>query len=150
MAKRNFILSIEEICEIEQMLEQEPSPHAAERLQAVLQYGTGRPATEIVARLGCSRTTLLSWCQAYRQSRLSGLLDKRQGGNNAKLSDDQLNELLQRLRFTTPRQFFGASAATPGGREWTVEDIYRAVRQWYGVTYRSRSSYYGILSRIRM
>ena len=40
---------------------------------------------------------------------------------------------------------FGATAATADGQFWTVEDLHRAVERWYGVSYRSRTSYHRLL-----
>ncbi|MCC7354737.1 MAG: winged helix-turn-helix domain-containing protein [Anaerolineae bacterium] len=35
----------------------------------------------------------------------------------------------------------GATTATADGQFWTVADLQGAVEEWYGVTYRSPSSY---------
>jgi len=149
MAKRNFVLTPEEARSIQQILETCTDDPSCLRMRAVLWYGTGRPSTEIIAQLGCSRTSLLSWCQAYRTSGVPGLLDRRLGGNNRRLTHQQLAGLTQRLKTTTPRQVFSRNAATPAGSEWTVHDLYRALRMWYGVVFRSSTSYYNLLQRVK-
>jgi len=117
------------------------------RYQAVRLYGTGYSAQEVMAITGCSRTSLMTWCRLYRQRGFDILLDKRMGGNSAKLSREQIHDLAQHLHTYTPRQLFGPSAASPGGQFWTVEDLARAVEGRYGVLYRSRSSYLSLLQR---
>ena len=42
----------------------------------------------------------------------------------------------------TPVDLFGQAAATADGQFWTVPDLQRAMAQWYGVDYQSRSSYH--------
>jgi transposase len=42
----------------------------------------------------------------------------------------------------TPANLFGTTAVTADGQFWTVEDLQRAVQQWYGVSYQSRNSYH--------
>jgi transposase len=148
MVKRIFILTPTEASILEKILKTCTDDPTCDRLQAVLWYGTGLPAAEITARLGCSRSSLMSWCQAYRTSGVTGLLDRRLGGNNARLSPEQITELKEHLRTLTPRDVFSRKAATPVGLEWTVPDLYRLLRMWYGVTYRSRTSYYNLFDRL--
>jgi transposase len=108
-------------------------------------YGTGSPVEEIQRQFGCSRSSLLSWCRTYRFKGLSGLEDQRQGGNNARLTDGQIADLTRRLQTYTPRSVFGQKTSTQDGLQWTVEDLYKAIKLWYGVIYHSRSSYYKLL-----
>jgi len=67
---------------------------------------------EIEDITGCSRPSLLAWCRTYRQEGVSGLVDKRCGGNRAKLEPVQLEQLQDQLQSYTPRQMFGKSAST--------------------------------------
>jgi transposase len=92
---------------------------------------------------------LMSWCQAYLTSGVMGLIDRRLGGNNSRLSSAQVAELKDHLGKVTPRDVFSRKAATPEGQEWTVQDLYRVVRMWYGVVYRSRASYYHLLKKVK-
>lgn len=111
------------------------------RYQALKLYGTGYPTEEVEEITGCSRSSLMTWCRAYRKAGVGVLEDKRAGGNRAKLKMAQLEELRERLHRYTPADLFGPTAATMDGQFWTVPDLVRAIEQWYGVTYQSRSSY---------
>jgi transposase len=148
MVTRSFVLTPEEVSTLDQILKTCTDDSSCCRLQAVLWYGTGLPAAEIMSRLGCSRSSLMGWCQAYRTSGALGLIDRRLGGNNTRLTPAQVVDLKERLRTLTPREVFSRKAATPEGLVWTVQDLYRAVRMWYGVVYRSRTSYYNLSSRL--
>jgi transposase len=109
------------------------------RYQAVRLYGTGYPVQEVMNITGCSQTSLMEWCRTYRRDGIAGLVDKRTGGNRAKLTLAQIEELKARLHTYTPAQLFGSNAA---GQFWTVPDLRRAVEQWYGVSYRNARSYH--------
>jgi transposase len=148
VAKRGFHLNGEEIREIENTLQEAGSDAVFDRLRAVLAYGTGYSLADITARYGCSRSTLMNWCRIYRRYGVEGLVSRCKGGNNARLSDAQLADLTRRLAETTPEMAFGRGAAAPDGITWTVKDLYRALRQWYGVVYNSPASYYRLLGRI--
>ena len=111
------------------------------RYQAVRLYGTGYPVQEVMSITGCSRTSLMEWCRTYRSHGIAGLVDKRAGGNRAKLRRAQIEELKGRLHTYTPAQLFGSRAASAGGQFWSVPDLRRAVEQWYGVSYGNASSY---------
>ncbi len=116
------------------------------RYLAVRLYGTGYPVKEVMDITGCSRTSLMEWCRKYRTDGVTGLVDKRVGGNRAKLTPAQVEDLRIRLHTYTPAHLFGPTAATADGQFWTVEDLQRAVQQWWGVIYRSRSSYHRLLA----
>ena len=94
---------------------------------------------------GCSRTSLMEWCRAYREDASQGLVDKRAGGNRAKLSQLQIEELQQMLHQYTPKERLGPKASTAGGQHWSPEDIAQVIRQRYGVEYQSRTSYIHLL-----
>ena len=117
------------------------------RLRAVLLYEKGHSIEEVVASTGASRSSLLNWYRAYKQQGVKGLFDRRQGGNNAKLTDAQLKELGRRLSGRTPREILGSRTAMPEGNLWTVEDLHNVIWQWYGVRYKSRTSYYSLLNK---
>jgi len=112
------------------------------RYQAVRLYGTGYPTQEVVEITGCTRSSLMNWCRTYRRDGIEGLIDRRAGGNRAKLSQTQVDELRDRLRVYTPADLFGAASVVEGGHYWTVPDLQRAVEQWYSVSYRNPSSYH--------
>jgi transposase len=112
------------------------------RFQAVRLYGTGYRTQEVVRITGCSRTSLMDWCRAYRQEGVEALVDHRAGGNRARLTGEEIEALQRRLTEYTPMDVFGHTASTLDGQFWTMPDLRRAVEQWYGVTYQSNSSYY--------
>ena len=116
------------------------------RDQAVRLYGTGYPVAQIVEITGCSRTSLMDWCRLYRDRGVAALVDGRVGGNRAKLTPEQRETVRASLHQYTPRQLFGPTTATPDGQFWTVPDLKRAVQEWFGVTWRSPSSYLALLA----
>jgi len=115
------------------------------RYQAVRLYGEGYPEAEIEQITGCSRTSLMEWCRAYRADYSQGLVDKRVGGNRAKLSKLQIEALQQMLHQYTPKERLGDKASTADGQFWTVEDLAHVVRERSGVEYQSRTSYSSLL-----
>jgi transposase len=87
----------------------------------------------------------MEWCQAFTQSGISVLQDGRLGGNSAKLTSEQRAKIELRLHQYTPRDLFGLTAATVEGQFWSVEDLQRTLKDWYGVEYASRTSYLNLL-----
>lgn len=69
---------------------------------------------------------------------MQSLVDKRIGGNSAKLSRLQIEDLSYRIRQYRPRDLFGPEA----GQYWTVPDLVRAIQKWSAVEYHSPSSYF--------
>ena len=67
------------------------------RYQTVRLYGGGYPEEEIEQITGCSQTSLMEWCRAYPADHAQSQVDKRAGGNPAKLS-----KLQQMLHQYTP------------------------------------------------
>lgn len=147
MAKRRFQLTEEQVKELTQAYRGCRDGATRTRYQAVRLYGTGYPVEEVKEITGCSQTSLMDWCRIYRTQGPAGLVDKRRGGNRAKLKPAQLEELRIRLQQYTPADLFGSTAATADGQFWTVEDLQRATELWYGVCYQSRTSYYGLFDR---
>lgn len=116
------------------------------RYQAVRLYGQGYSVKEIVRITGCNRTSLLEWCGKYREQGLEGLKDHRGGPHRAKLGEDAVKEIADKLRQYRPRDLFGSETYTSSGQHWTVEDLVRAVEKWTGVTWKSRGSYRTLLA----
>lgn len=142
MARRRFQLTDDQVEELIAAYASCKDGPTRTRYQAVRLYGTDYPVKEVMDITGCSRTSLMQWCRKYRMEGIAGLVDKRVGGNRAKLKAVQIEELHTRLRQYAPAQLFGPLAATADGQFWTVEDLQRAVEQWHGVSYQSRSSYH--------
>jgi transposase len=145
MAKRKFILTKAEQKELLQAYRLCKDAATRTRYQAVRLYGEGYPEAEIEQITGCSRTSLMEWCRAYREDPSQGLVDKRVGGTRAKLSKLQLEELQQTLHQYTPKERLGTRASSADGQYWSVEDLVQVVRERYGVKYQSRTSYIQLL-----
>ena len=145
MAKRKFNLTEAERKELLQAYRTCKNAATRTRYQAVRLYGEGYPVEEIMQITGCSRTSLMEWCRAYREDHAQGLVDKRTGGNHAKLSKLQIEELQQMLYQYTLRERLGPKASTIDGQFWSVEDLALIVREQYGVEYQSRTSYSQLL-----
>ena len=140
MAKRKFTLTDREQQQLRQAYELSQDILARTRYQAVRLYGEGYAVSEIEKITGCSCSSLMEWCQDYRKNGVQGLVDKRVGGNSAKLTKLQLEDLSYRLRQYTPRDLHGPK----GSLYWRVPDLVESIKKWYGVEYRSPSSYFRI------
>jgi capsular exopolysaccharide synthesis family protein len=114
------------------------------RYQAVQLMKLGYKVEEIEEITGCDRSDLISWEYIYDNDGLEALCDKRKWGINAKLTRLQKEELKERLRVLTPARVLGDEAELTNGNYWTVTDLENAIKQWYGVEYKSRNSYYNL------
>ena len=119
MAKRKFKLTEVERKELLRAYRACKDAATRTRYQAVRLYGEGYPEKEIEQITGCSRTSLMEWCRAYRADHSQGLVDKRVGGNRAKLSKLQIEELQNTLHQYTPKERLGRRASTVDGQFWT-------------------------------
>lgn len=145
MANRKFTLTETERKELLQAYRACKDAATRTRYQAVRLYGEGYQVTEIEQITGCSRTSMLEWCRAYREDSAQGLVDKRAGGNRAKLSRLQIEELQQMLHQYTPKARLGPRTSTADGQFWSVEDLALLVRATHGLEYQSRTSYTQLL-----
>ncbi len=93
MAKRQFTLTTEQAQELFNAYDKCKDGPTRTRYQAVRLYGTGYAASEIAAITGCGQSNLMSWCRIYRDQGVIGLVDKRKGGNRAKLTAEQTKNL---------------------------------------------------------
>lgn len=141
MRRERFQLNTEQIEELWQAFKASRDGQLRTRLLALRLYGTGYSIGEVLHITGCSRTSLMDWSRLYKEKGVSGLLDRRRGGNRAKLTAEQIEELKERLNRETPRDVLGQETAGSGGRFWTVEDLRLALEKWFHVVYESRSSY---------
>ncbi len=128
MARRKFTLTKEERKELLHAYRVCKDAGTRTRYQAVRLYGEGYPEAEIEQITGCSRTSLMEWCRAYREEPSQGLVDKRSGGNRAKLSKLQIEALQQVLHQYTPKERLGTKASRLDGQYWKVEDLAQLVR----------------------
>jgi transposase len=145
MRKRKFKLKEKQVGELWRAYDECIESDTKIRYQAVRLYGTNHPLRTIQDATGCSESSLREWVRAYRTAGLAGLRDHRCGGNSAKLTPDQRQEVEARLQQFTPQQIFGSQTHSASGQFWTVEDLEAALRRWYGVQYQSRNSYYNWL-----
>ena len=147
MARTRFQLTDGERAKLQAAELQEKDGATRARLQAVRLYSLGFEMPTLQTITGLSRTRVMECCRVYREQGITGLADHRAGGNNRKLSSDQLTELRTRLQHYTPKSLFGPNAATPSGQFWTLSDLRKAIEQWYDVRYRSTRSYYQLFAR---
>lgn len=141
MGKRQFELSEEEVKEFLRAEDGVSNVRELRRLQAVRLYGTGYAVEEIQSITGCSWRSLMDWCQAYGAEGLAGLASKWQGQNAAKLSREQRADLRDKVNSYCPDQLLAPEVRISQGAFWTVSDLKLVIHQWYGVSYRSLSSY---------
>lgn len=146
MAQRHFILTSAQATALQQAYLQTKDGPTRSRYQAVRLYGSGYSVAQVIDITGCSRTSLMDWCRVYRRTGLAGLVDGRVGGNRAKLTPEQRQQLCTNLHQYTPRQLFGTETATPSGQFWTVPDLKCAVTYWFGVTWNSHTSYLSLFA----
>ncbi len=147
MAKRNFQINEQQALELRQAFEQTRDGPTRTRYQAVRLYGVGYSVGDIQEITGCTRSSLMNWVRDYQRGGVAALVDHRQGGNRAKLTAEQIQQVSQRLREYTPRDLFGADTQTSSGQHWTVEDLARAILKWFGVEWQSRTSYYTLFKQ---
>ncbi len=145
MAKRNFQINEQQALELRQAFEQTRDGPTRTRYQAV--RGVGYSVGDIQEITGCTRSSLMNWVRDYQRGGVAALVDHRQGGNRAKLTAEQIQQVSQRLREYTPRDLFGADTQTSSGQHWTVEDLARAILKWFGVEWQSRTSYYTLFKQ---
>jgi transposase len=146
MSKQRQVTNEHEIKELQAAYQQSKDAGTRTRLQAVKLYFQGYAWREVVEITGTNRSCLMDWSRKYRQRGLAGLQDHRGGPVRAKLKAEQLAELKQKLGEYRPRDLFGANCGTSSGAYWTIVDLARAIERWYGVKWKSRSSYQAVLA----
>jgi len=102
MAKRRFQLTEARATDLKRAYAGCKDGSTRTRYQAVRLYGSGYSVQEIMHITDCSRTSLMDWSRQYRSSGIDGLVDKHVGGNRAKLTTAQLEELRVQLHSYTP------------------------------------------------
>lgn len=146
MSRQRFTISESQAKELEQAYRETKDADTRTRYQAVRLYTQGYTTSEIFNITGTNQSSLMEWCRNYREQGVEGLRDHRGGRHAAKLSETQVEELYHRLRQYSPCDVFGNDTHTSSGDHWTVEDLARAIEQWYGVTWQSRTSYLNLLA----
>ena len=140
--KRALKLNEQEIAALKQAADRTSDPAELKRLQAVRLYGTGHAVPEIAEIVDTSPTSIYRWASGYQQGGQAELHSHYDGNQNAaKLNREQKEELRNRLHQYRPDEMLPAEIRLSQGQFWTVSDLKIAVKQWYGVTYQSPSSY---------
>lgn len=147
MERRQFKLTEAQDNELKWAYNQCQDAQTKIRYQAVRLYGQGYAVKAIQEITGCSRPSLMEWCRAYRQFGVAGLVDKRAGGNRAKLTPLAVEQLQEQLHRYTPGQLFGSAGCYDDGQFWTVPDLAKLVERNYGVIYKSATSYRSLFDR---
>jgi transposase len=147
MAKRKFQLTAEQNRELQAAYHQSQDAGEKMRYQAVRLYGNQYAVTQVLSITGCSRRRLLAWSRAYQAHGLGGLLDGRVGGNSAKLSAAQIEEIQQKLHLYRPNQILRADEYSGNGEFWEIGSLATLLKRDYQVVYRSANSYRTLLRK---
>ncbi|MBL8153705.1 MAG: transposase [Anaerolineae bacterium] len=142
MAKRQLQLTEQEIGQFRYAETRTRDVHELKRLQAIRMYGTGMRLEDIQNITGAGESSIRQWAMAYRAEGLSGLRSKWQGKNASKLTDEQRQQIKQRLQEYRP-----VDLQLSVGEYWTVSDLRVAVEQWFGVVYQDETSYQTLLHK---
>jgi transposase len=145
MAKRQFQLTEEEIAAFRQTEAHTHDVRELKRLQALHLYGTGERVDAIQKLVGCGPASPRQWAIEYRRGGLEALKSRWAVGNAKKLSDEHRQDLFEKREQYSPEQVTAPAVRVEGGIFWTVSDLAIVVAQWYGVTYRSPTSYRNLL-----
>lgn len=147
MGKRKFELSCEQINELQGAYSHCDDGATKIRYQAVRLYGSGYAEKEVIQITGCSRRRLLAWCRNYREYSVAGLIDRRAGGNSAKLRASEVEAIHNKLHQYRPNQLFGTDEYPGNGEFWGVRELALLLERDYGVVYQSKTSYRTLLVR---
>jgi transposase len=141
MHRQRKKLSSEQVNELQVAQDQIPDAASTMRFQAVRLYGTGYTVEMIMTICRCSRPSLMEWNRKYHQGGIAALLDQRQGGNRALLSNEAIEALQRTLHQYQPQQLFAPDEYAGDGRFWTIATLSQLVEREYGVRYKRVSSY---------
>jgi transposase len=145
MSKRIFRLTEEQANELHAAYLHCRNADTKTRYQAVRLYGLGYAVAQIKDICGCSTSSLMQWCRAYREHDLSALVDHRQGGNRARLKPAQIAALHNQLHTYTPAQLLGPENNAADGQFWNLADVAVLLARDYGVKFASPTSYRTLL-----
>lgn len=146
MANRQFHLSQDDLQQLQQRERDTRDVKEAKRLQAVRLYGTRQPTALIQTVVGCSEGTVWKWVRRYQQAGIGGLATGGRGNEcAAKLTRAQRAGVRVRLHQQCPHEVLAVSAEQSVGQYWSVATVREAVALWYGVRFRSVTSYRALL-----
>src|SRR5215813_11367568 len=132
MHRQRKKISSEQVNELQIAQDQSRDAASTMRFQAVRLYGTGYTVETIKAICRCSRPSLMEWNRKYHQGGVAALLDQRQGGNRALLSNEELEALQRTLHQYQPNQLFAPDEYVGEGRFWTIATLAQFVERTYG------------------
>lgn len=147
MNKRKFHLTPEQINELQGAYQQSSDGALKMRYQAVRLYGIGYSVEEVIMITGCSRRRLMAWCRSYRAYGVAGLVDRRVGGNSAKLSRSELEAVQAKLHQYRPHQLLRSDEYSGSGEFWSVSELAVWLEREFNVVYRSATSYRSVLKQ---
>ena len=94
---KDYVLSTEEITELEQLHRSLRDRRQADRVKAVIALSKGWPAAQIAEILLFDEKTSRSYFERYQQGGLPALLDNHYRGAEPKLDEHQISELKEHL-----------------------------------------------------
>jgi transposase len=117
--------------ELKQFFRKEKNPRIAARLRAVYLAMMNKTAPEIATILGYTRRAVQNWIYAYNRLGIDGLKESSGRGNNAKLNQDQIQWLRQRIE----------EGPLPEDKVcvFHAADIQRIIETQFGIHYHVRS-----------
>lgn len=140
MAKRQLQLSELEVTRLAAAEQATDDKHARTRYQAIRLYGQGWAIETIQAITQAGESSIRQWAMRYRAEGLEGLRSQWTGKNANKLSEEQREQIKQRLH-----QYRPVDLHLSAGEYWSVSDLRVAVEQWFGVAYQDETSYQTLL-----
>jgi len=146
MAKREFTLTPEQAAELIAAYKETNNGREKRRYQAVRMHGTGYSTDQILDVTCCGRSSLMRWVRAYQHGGVTALADHYVGNNRTKLTPEQTEQVKAYLQ-QSPAEVLPDDIAHRGGAFWTVADLRVAVKHWFGVTWKTNSSYRDLLHR---
>lgn len=147
MHRQRKELTTEQVRELQVAQDSCADAMTAMRYQAVRLYGIGYAVKMVQEICGCSQPSLMEWNRKYHQIGVAGLLDQRQGGNRARLREEELERLQQKLHQYQPYQLFSQAEYTGDGRFWCVKTLACLVQQEFSVTYKTANSYRALFEK---
>jgi transposase len=150
MAKRKLHLTAEQNTELQAAYHQSKDGDEKMRYQAVRLYGNNYPVEEVLAITGCSRRRLLGWSESYQRYGTGGLIDRRVGGNSAKLSGEQTAAIQRQVHIYRPNQLLRTGEYSGNGEFWGTRDLAILLKREYEVVYRSPNSYRNLLRKCEL
>jgi transposase len=122
MAKRQLLLTAQEISQLAVAEQQTEDKHARVRYLAIRLYGQSWPMKKIQEVTQAAESTIHQWAMAYRADGLEGLRSKWTGKSANKLSDEQHQQIRERLHQYRPVDLHLSERV-----HWTVSDL----RSWF-------------------